>query len=109
MHFYINILCYLTTAPTRILPSNKTRHDLSSDKCFKADITVDDFITGDVFTNKSVVGECPRQINILGYSTTTSKYFDKHHQRVKRRGIAFIIVMSAFILTIVFIIHIWYK
>ena len=72
-------------------------------------MTVDDLITGDVFTNKSAVGECPREIKLLGYSSTTSKYFDKHHQKVKRKGIAFIIVMSAVILTIVFLIQILYK
>ena len=95
--------------PTRILPRNITWYYLGGDECFKTDVSVNDYVTGDVLTNKSAVGECPRQVNILGYSSNTSKYFDQHHQKVKRKGIAFIIVMSAVIFTIVFMIQIWYK
>ena len=54
---------------------------------------------------------CPKEVDVLVSvnSTTASKYFDKHHQKVKRKGIAFIIVMSAVVFTIVFMIEIWYK
>ena len=95
-------------------------------------MTLDDLINGDVFWGKDGSGgagstvECPTQIYIRDSDTPSSAsgssspsgpsaalcpsgYFDKHHQKVKRKGILFILVMASVVLTIVFLLIIAHK
>ena len=87
----------------------ETRYNLSGEKCLKSEITVENLIDGDVFMSKSGVTECPRQGNILHNSRTMSKYFDTHHQKVKRKGIVFICVMAIVIIAIVILVKIIWR
>ena len=110
--------------------TNTTRHKLNKTTCFKSHMTIDDLINGDVFLGKGGSGgadstvECPTQIYILRDSDTPSSasgpsgalcpscpsgHFDKHHKKVKRKGILFIVVMASVVFTIVFLIVIWHK
>ena len=80
------------------------RYNITGEECLKPEITVENLIDGDVFMSKSGVNECPRQVNIL--RRTSSKYFDKHHRRVKRKGIVFISVMAIIVIAIVILVKI---
>ena len=90
-------------------------------------MTMDDLINGDVFRGKGGSGgadstvECPTQIYIDSDQDSDtpssgalcpscpSGHFDKHHKKVKRKGILFIVVMAGVVLTIVFLLIIAHK
>ena len=70
---------------------------------------MDNIINGNVQTRKAGGEDCPIQINILQKFGSPTVPFDKHHQKVKRKGIYLIMVMAGVVLTIVILIMIWNK
>ena len=82
------------------------RYNISNGDCLKTEITVKNLIDGDVYVSKGGATECSQQVNILRNYGTPSKYFDKHHQKVKRKGIKFICVMAIVIIAIVILVKI---